>query len=151
MITIVPKYSKLGLGFSRKEKVLAMAHPGRRTDGKQSAATWVTDLTALRKVVILCSFCRGKFNPRRHGYRRIYTPDPTGKTDGYTVNGDCDACKGWTPNLGGGTAYTPDELYVKTHMDPAEARRARRARLGDTSIWERIQKEAHQYPKVHRR
>lgn len=150
---IIPKHGKLGEGFSKQEKLLAMKHPGRQTNpqkGYQSRAAWIADLVALRKVIILCSFCRSYFNPRKANYRRVYVPDITGKTDGYTVNGDCDVCKGFTPNLGGGTAFTPDELYVQTHMDPAEARRARRARMGDEGIWKRIERESHNYPKVHR-
>ena len=148
----IPKKGRvLGDGYSRAEKLTP--HPGRRTAAKgyQSAVSWISDLIALRKVIILCSFCRHKFNPRRFGYRRIYVPDLTGKTDGYTVNGSCDACKQFTPNLGGGTAYQPEELWSKTNIDPAEAKRARRAALGDTSIWDRIRKEAHNFPKVDRR
>ncbi len=134
-LVIVPKYAKVGQGFSRREKTQAMEHPGRRTDGSQSAASWVADLVGAKKVIILCGFCRAKFNPRRHGYRRMYSPDHTGKTDGYMTNGMCDGCKQQTVTTGGGTAYISEETYNQVCIDPVEARRrghhaARSRRLG---------------------
>lgn len=119
-----------------------MIHPGRQTNpakGYQSATQWITDLIALRKTIILCSFCRVKFNPRRYGYRRIFISDTTGKTDGYTVNGYCDACKGWTPNLCGGTAYHPEELYEQVFVDPSEARSKARATAKALGTWKFLQ------------
>lgn len=109
-------------------------HPQHNATKAQSQIGWLDSLIALKKVIILCSWCRSKFNPRKMGYRRVYVPDLTGKTDGYTVNGDCDWCKGFTANLGGGTAYQPEELYHLTHQDPSEARRQSRARVGWKSV-----------------
>lgn len=143
-LIVVPKYSKIGQGFSRREKIKAMEHPGRRTDprrGYQSAASWIADRIGLRKDVILCSFCRAKFNPRRHGYRRVFVPDYTGKTDGYTVNGQCDSCKQETPNAGGGTAFVAEEVYSLTHIDPSEARRNARAAAKSLGTWQFLQKK----------
>ena len=137
---LIPKHAKLGQGFSKQEKLKAREHPGRRTDGSQSAATWIADRLGLRKDVILCSFCRVKFNPRRHGYRRVFIPDWTGKTDGYTVNGQCDSCKQWTPNAGGGTAFVAEEVYSLTHIDPSEARRNARAAAKSLGTWQFLQK-----------
>lgn len=141
-IAIPKKGARLGEGFSRAEKLKAMEHPGRQTNpkrGYQSAVSWISDLIALRKVIILCNFCRVKFNPRRFGYRRVFVPDWSGKTDGYTVNGDCDSCKQFTAMVGGGTAFQPEEHYLQTHVDPVHARRAARAGAKSMSAWRFIQ------------
>lgn len=135
MIPLIPKYSKLGEGFSRKEKAQADEHPGRRTDGSQSAASWIVDLVSLRKTILLCSFCRPKFNPRKHNYRKLYIPDPTGHTDGYAANGLCDSCKQRTENCGGGTAFVHEEIYSLTCIDPVVARRNARAHAKAHSAW----------------
>jgi len=143
MEVFTPKHNKLGEGFSKQEKLDSMRHPGRQTNpkhGYQSAVAFISDLIALRKVIILCSFCRAKFNPRRFGYRVVYVADPTGKTDGFTVNGDCDSCKGKTWNLGGGQAFQPIELYEQTHIDPTVARRNARIRSKVKTPWAAVQK-----------
>ena len=143
MIVAVPKHERLGEGFSKLEKVLAMRAPGRRTaiSGYQSPATWITELVSRRKLIILCSFCRVKFNPRKHNYRRVFVPDITGKTDGYQVNGDCDSCKQDTALVpGGGTAFQSEEDYAKTHIDPTAARRAARAAAGMVSPWQAVKR-----------
>lgn len=144
-VIIVPRHRRLGEGFSRAEQLKAQAHPGRQTDpkkGYQSAVSFISDLIALRKVIILCDFCKAKFNPRKQfGYRQVYVPDYTGRTSGYTVNGQCDSCKQNTVLCGGGTAFEPEELYARTHIDPCEARRIARARAGQLGTWRFIQKE----------
>ena len=141
-IVIVPKYSKVGQGFSVKEKMEGWEHPGRRTDGSQSAASWIIDELVTRKAtVILCSFCRPKFNPRRHNYRKFYVPDSTGMTDGYQTNGKCDACKQMTVNCGGGTAFVHEETYNLVCVDPIDARRQARAKARALSAWQHIQKQ----------
>lgn len=133
-ITIIPKYHKMGQGFSRQEKAESLVHPGRRVDGTQSAATWLGDLASLKKIILLCSYCRVKFNPRRNGYRKFYTPDYTGKTDGYATNGMCDACKQPTMNTpGGGTSFVSEDTYHLVCVDPIEQRR--RARLKSATAW----------------
>jgi hypothetical protein len=127
---VVPKHTKLGVGFSKEEIRDSFEHPGRRTDprrGYQSPAGWLGDLSDARKVIILCSFCRTKFNPKRNKYRKLYVPDSSGKTDGYTANGKCDACKGQTANIGGGTIFISEETWEQVSMDPQEARRNARA------------------------
>lgn len=128
-VILVPKYASLGQGFSRSEQAEANYHPGRRTDGTQSAASWISDLAALKKTILLCAWCRGNFNPRKNGYRRLFVPDHTGNTDGYSANGMCDACKQMTATTpGGGTAYVALEHYNKVSQDPVEARRKARLR-----------------------
>jgi hypothetical protein len=136
---LIPKYHQLGQGFSRREQAAALVHPGRRTDGSQSAASWVADLADTRKVVLFCTYCRGKFNPRRNGYRVFFNPDARGMTSGFTANGVCDGCKQPTALLpGGGTAFIAEETYAQVCLDPSVARRRARAAAGATSAWDRV-------------
>jgi len=138
-IILVPKYARLGEGFSKREKLQALEHPGRRVNGTQTPATWITSLTDLRKAILLCTYCRGKFNPRRHGYRKLYIPDLAGKTDGYLHNGQCDACKQQTALIpGGGTSYIAEESYRLLCLDPLDARRKARAMARAQTAWQRI-------------
>lgn len=137
-ILIPRRGAKLGEGYTKREKLASIMHPGRQTDpkhGYQSAVSFISDLLSLRKLIILCSFCRVKFNPRRFGYRRMYVPDFSGKTDGYQVNGQCDSCKGMTPNLGGGTAYVAEETYSQICVDPVTQRRNARAAAKELTAW----------------
>lgn len=139
---LTPRGTRLGAGFTPAERFDGdHRHPGRRTDGTQSAASWMTDLTDTRKVILLCGWCRAKFNPRRHGYRTFFVPDPTGATSGYVSNGPCDACKQPTAATpGGGTSFVTEETYHLTCVDPAEVRRASRARAraAAPSLWNRM-------------
>lgn len=133
----VAKNAKLGAGFSEKEKAEGLEHLGRRTaaSGYQSAVSWVDELAARKMCIILCSFCRTKYNPRKHHhYRKFYNPDVSGITDGYLVNGKCDSCKQMTVNCGGGTAYVHEAEYSKVCIDPMEARRKARAAAGAHSV-----------------
>lgn len=139
-IVVVPAHARLGQGFSYKQQRESDEHPGRRTDGSQSAASWVGDLTDLKKTIILCSFCRVNFNPRKNHYRRMYVPDHTGHTDGYQVNGKCDACKQMTINSGGGTAFVHEQFYNQICQDPIVARRNARAKAKACTSWFRIQR-----------
>lgn len=133
MIPVIPKYAKLGEGFNKAEMAATLFHPGRRTNGTQSAATWLTDLTSLKKLIILCSYCRVKFNPRKNGYRKFYVHDVTATTDGYSANGRCDACNQPTINAGGGTAFVHEAMYDLVCVDPVEQRR--QARMRSAASW----------------
>lgn len=126
-VVIVPKYSKVGQGFSKKEIFKSFEHPGRRTDGTQSAASWIGDLSDLKKCILLCSYCRRNFNHKKNHYRLMFVPDHTGATDGFQSNGQCDACKQQTANCGGGTAYVHESYYARVCVDPSVARRSARA------------------------
>ena len=140
VLLAVSKYARLGEGFNRRERLKALEHPGRRTDGTQSAAHWITSLLDLRKAIILCTYCRVKFNPRHHRYRKFYAPDLAGKTDGYVHNGCCDNCKQQTALLpGGGTTFIPEEQYSLLCIDPLDARRKARAAARALTAWGRIQ------------
>jgi hypothetical protein len=140
VIIAVPHGSKLGEGFSKRARFEGDAlHPGRRTDGRQSAATWITTLTDTGKVILLCSWCRPKFNPRRHGYRRFFSPDTSGRTDGFVSNGMCDACKSQTAlSPGGGTSFIREDYYQQVCQDPATARRNARRAWAGPSAWDRV-------------
>ena len=140
---LIPKRgATLGAGYTQRERFEGdWEHPGRRTDGRQSAATFVLDCADRRKVILLCSWCRPHFNPRAHRYRRMYIPDMSGRTDGYVANGKCFACKQQTAlSPGGGTAYISEETYAQVCQDPADARRrARQTWRTGTSVWAAVQ------------
>lgn len=132
LITIVPKYHRIGEGFSRVEKLQAAEHPGRQVNpqrGYQSASTWVTSLVSLRKPVILCGFCVHKFDPKYSNYRRFFCLDSNAQ-NGYITNGRCDDCKEDTRRTPGqGTMYIPEETYPQICLEPGLARRSIRARV----------------------
>lgn len=137
---LIPINAKLGKGFTERQKAESMVHPGRRTDGSQSAASWVADLVDTKKTILLCSYCRPHFDPRRNHYRKFYVADPTGHTDGYATNGMCDGCKVMTVNAGGGTAFIHEEFYNQVCQDPVVARRKARAAARAMSAWRAIQR-----------
>lgn len=110
---LVPKYGKvLGQGFTRREKIDAYAHPGRRRDGTQTAASWITELSDNRKGIVLCSFCRHNFNPRRNHYR----------TYAGRISGQCDACHELVEGRGGGVFFIAEDFYEQVTRDPQENR-----------------------------
>jgi hypothetical protein len=129
---LVPRGAKLNdeSAFTKREKVDANLHPGRRTkaNGYQSPASWVMDLADLKKIIILCSFCRPKFDPRKHGYRRMQLLIEDKMDFTSNVNGVCDSCKQKTFNMGGGAAFVHEQFYNQVCTDPVEARREARIR-----------------------
>lgn len=143
MIPLIPRHEKLGEGFSKKEILKSNIHPGRNPNAGQTAASWIVDLMSLRKPVLLCNYvCRSKFDHKHHNYRRYFSPDRSGITDGFCVNGRCDACKQETMNMGGGVMFIPEETYHLNCIDPVKARRrARQAWRGAKTAWSMIQKE----------
>ena len=140
LVIAASKYASLGTGFSRREIAESHVHPGRRTDGRQTAASWLSDLTDLRKLILLCAFCQPKFNPRVHRYRVFYSPDWSGATDPYQANGVCDACKRRT--FHGGRAYVAEETYALVCMDPVAQRRQARFAALATSVGEAVRRVA---------
>lgn len=48
--------------------------------------TWTTDLAELRKAIVLCGLCQGKFDWRHKGYFSVW------RYEHQAVNGACDAC-----------------------------------------------------------
>ena len=137
----VPKHQRLGQGFSKAEQLKAIEHPGRQTNpkrGYQTSIAWLSDLIALRRILILCSNCQRYFDARRFQYRVVFVPDSTGKTDGYLVNGTCDWCTQETVMVGGGKAFEPEEHYAEVHIEPDVARRASRARALKKGAWDAV-------------
>lgn len=140
LVVAVGKYAKLGRGFSRREVVDSHLHPGRRTDGRQTKASWLSDLTDLRKLILLCQFCQPKFNPGRHRYRTWYCPDWSGVTDPRAANGICDGCK--TRIYSAGRAYVAEEIFALVCRDPLDQRRAARYKALATSVSEAVRRVA---------
>ena len=136
-IVIVPKYARLGQGFSQAERIKSYEHPGRRTlaRGYQSPASWISDLADARNGILLCEFCIPHFNPRKNRYRKRFVPDQTFSTRGMAAAGKCDACKQETVR---GTFLVAEELHDLVSMDPSEARRlARHRREYAEKMWRR--------------
>ncbi len=69
--------------WSKRDVLASTEDPGRRK-GKPSGS-YIDDLVALRKAVILCNGCLHKFNAKRSGYRRHERFS--------TVRGKCDDCR----------------------------------------------------------
>ncbi len=146
---LIPKYTtqeKKGKRFLREDS-------GRQTNpkrGYQSPAAYLDDLAAMKKAIILCSFCINKWgSPRKKGYRARFVPDPTGVASGYAVIGTCDACKQNTANMGGGKVYISTDLWSKVSMDPREAhRRARDAwkKKNDRQDFQKVMADVRQNP-----
>jgi hypothetical protein len=136
-IIIVPAHARLGEGFTKVEKLKAEEHPGRNTNivGYQSPANWICDKADLKKLILLCSWCRLKFNHRKNHYRPFFVRDNTGKTSGYESNGQCDGCKEQTALRGGGTAFVHESEYAKTCREPVMVRRMSRAAYYAKSAW----------------
>ncbi len=90
-VIAVPKYAKLGQGFSRQELLQAAEAPGRPI--YRLAGGWIADMVALKKFIMLCEFCQPKFNPRKHGYE-VY------REETHSV-GQCDGCNQMSTHLRG--------------------------------------------------
>ena len=58
-------------------------HPGRPSGSV--AGGWIADFVALKRCIMLCPFCVGKFNPRKYNYE-------VWRNDLYSV-ARCDDCK----------------------------------------------------------
>lgn len=69
------------------------------------------DLSALRKVIVLCSFCAHKFNPKAAHYRK--------ETDFPVAVGRCDGCKVHDIRC---TLFIAEETYQQVRMTRADAR-----------------------------
>jgi hypothetical protein len=145
-VLAVPKHGALGQGFTRSQRFEGdWLHPGRRTNGTQSAATWVTSLSDRRKVILLCGWCRPKFNARTNRYRPMFVPNLASAADPYVSNGLCAACKTQTAlTPGGGRAYVSEETYAQVCVEPEDARRrARQAWRTGSSIGAAVQSFIH--------
>ena len=66
-----------------QRRLESMEHPGRPSGSV--AGGWIADFVALKRVIMLCPFCVGKFNPRANKYE-------VWRNDLYSV-AKCDDCK----------------------------------------------------------
>jgi len=72
----------------------------RGTPRRMLPGSWLSDLAALGKAIVLCDMCARKWNPAGVGYvsKRLWPGAPD-----YVV-GDCDSCG----QMGRGTLYTSE-------------------------------------------
>ena len=96
--------------YTKQQRLKGMEAPGK-TKGR-TAGSWVDDIAAQKKVILLCPLCTNKFNPARVHYRKE-------KEFPYAV-GRCDGCG--TQDLRC-SWYVYDELYstVRCSMDERRA------------------------------
>lgn len=77
-------------------------HPGRKNG--QLAGTWISDLVARRKVIVLCDTpCQSRFYYKRANYYRD-------ARYGSRSIGTCDGCREWTTR---GQLYLPEERLIE--------------------------------------
>ena len=108
-ILVRKQWSEKALRQSRED-------PGRKSGSV--AGSYIADLCALGKSVILCDFCSPSFNPRRAGYEQW-------RRD-LLVRGRCDDCKEQFPG-GHGRMFVPEALHVAVNDEWGRGRRGRRA------------------------
>lgn len=92
--------------WTRGEMLREQLDPGR--NGRQLAGSYMSDLCALGKSVILCDFCAPKFNPRRSHYEQW-------RRD-LQVRGRCDDCREHFPG-GHGRMFVPEALHGAVNED----------------------------------
>lgn len=91
------------------DKLKSIEDPGK--PARRIAGGYCADLAALRKAIVLCSFCAHKFNYKGAHYRR--------EADFHAV-GRCDGCKAHDIRC---TLYVADETYEQVRFTRADARR----------------------------
>ena len=79
---------------------LGNARGQRGTPRGMLSGSWISDLAALKKAIVLCDMCARKWNPAKAGYvsKRLWPGAPD------HVVGDCDSCG----TMGRGTLYTSE-------------------------------------------
>lgn len=99
------------------------AHIAPLRPKKRVAGGWLSDMTALGRVVLLCSECEPKFNARAERYRK----DPI-----WEAVHPCDGCKQFRQTK----TYLPEETWE--WANPQERGKARRGRwaLPKVSDWQ---------------
>lgn len=90
------------------DRLKAMEDKGRPQG--RVAGGWMADLAALRKCIVLCSFCAPKFNPKRYQYR---------KEAEFQARGRCDGCKANDIHC---TMYVAEETYSQVRMTRDDVR-----------------------------
>ena len=84
-----------------RKTILRNARGQRGAPPKRLAGSWVSDLAALGKAIILCERCNKKWVPAKAGYasKRLWPGAPD-----YVVS-NCDGCG----EMGRGTLYLPEK------------------------------------------
>lgn len=63
---LIPRGTRLGEGFTRKEQLTAKEAKGR--PWHRAPGGWIADAVGSRNCIILCPFHVNKFNPRKNHY-----------------------------------------------------------------------------------
>lgn len=71
--------------MTQERKLNIMKHGGRKRG--LGHGSYIMDLVALRKTILLCGKCQHQFDWKRHGYRSIW------RYEHMSVQGQCDACR----------------------------------------------------------
>ena len=82
-----------------------------------TAGSWIADLAALKKVILLCSACTHKFNPGRVMYRR--------EKEFPICQGKCDGCNVFDSKC---SWYIHETLYTEIRSTADERRALQRSR-----------------------
>ena len=77
------------LPWSREKFAKHLEHKGKGRG--TTSGSWISDLAALSKPIILCDLCINKWSPKKHGYAQ--KPIWPGQN---FVQGECDGCKNFT-------------------------------------------------------
>ena len=93
------------------DKLLKDAEAGGKKRGRV-AGGWIDDIAAQKKVITLCPFCTGKFNPAKFHYRK--------EKEFPVCQATCDGCSTFDTRC---SLYIYDELYTQVRST-AEERRA---------------------------
>ena len=101
--------------FTQADIDKSMEADGRRRG--TTAGSYIADLAALKKVILLCSLCTHKFNPGRVGYRR--------EKEFPVAQGKCDGCNTYDLRC---SWYVYDELYSMVRSTVDERRALARSR-----------------------
>ena len=96
------------------DKINAMAYGGKRRG--TPAGTHVTDLSALKKTIVLCGGCQSKFDWRRHGYYSVW------RYEHQPVLGQCDGCRGMISG-NDGRLFLHESSRAQAWATPDEQRR----------------------------
>ena len=93
----------------------SLEHPGKPK--KRLSGGWIHDLCASKRIVLLCSICNHKFDPKRLGYIR----DP----EWHYYGGKCDGCDTWDMKC---AAYYYEPHFLTVRSTAAERRALSRSR-----------------------
>lgn len=96
-----------------RDYLKSLEDPGRKK-GKP-VGSYIDDLAALRKAIVLCDFCVKGFNAKHYRYHR--------QTEYPYVRGNCDACRRHSDRA---SLFMPEENVPKCWVTRDENARSRR-------------------------